>query len=499
VSVAFDEYDLIRSITRKSFYEFVREFWGSIVQEKYESNWHVKFLCDQVQEEVELILARKPKRYDYIIINIPPVNLKSTILMMMLNGWAWSRCPWLNFIGCSFEQSLAVGHALTARDLIMSDKYQRCFPDVVLRRDMKAKGTFGTTTGGRRYSAGTRGNITGKHGDIVVIDDPLNPKAARSQLETLAVKRFILEALPNRKRKLSIVPTFLIMQRLSEDDPTGFLLQMAKESPGKVRVKHICLPATYSSLVNPPKVKKYYDVQDGLLNPKRLDRQTLEGLKVNGEYFYAGQYDQFPIPAGGGMFKVEMIKTGIAPPDPNNPRLWVKQVRGIDKAGSYDEGCFTAGGRMGKDLNGNFWILHMDRYRQESCAREARIKRVATIDGKQVVTVLEQEPGSGGKGDAQTTVRNLAGFRVIKEAPMGKDPIRAEPLASQVNGGNVYLAPEGSIPGLPEPWHTALLNEMMFYPFSKYKDQVECLTIAFKHLTSSVFRVGFGKRKHRTG
>lgn len=497
MSIGFDEYDLIRSITRKSFYSFLVEFWDDIMPDEYTPNWHIKYICDQIQEDAELILAHKPKRYDYIIINVPPGSSKSTILMRMLNGWAWARDPSRAFIGASFEHSLAVDLAGDTKRLILSEKYQRCFPEVMLREDMRAKGTFGTTKGGRRYSTGTSGNITGKHGDFVAVDDPLNPKAARSEQITKTVNEFITETLPSRKRQKKVSPTFVIMQRLSEDDPTGMLLNIAKKNP-KLRIKHICLPATLpNDKINPPELARFY--KDGLLDPVRFDRETLEKAKIEmrSEFAYAGQYDQSPIPLGGGMFRTQMLRTDVACPDPNNPKLWVKQVRYTDKAASFDSGCFTARVRMGKDIDQRFWIIHVERERTESFQREQRSRKVAEVDGLHVVQAIEQEPGSGGKDSAQDSARNLAGFRVVLDRPSGDKTLRAEPFATQVNSGNVYLAPEGVLPklGPDQKWHDDYINELQFFPFSKFKDQVDASSGAFNQLITNVFKFGFISRK----
>lgn len=494
-NIAFDEYDLIQSITRKSFYLFVVEFWDEVVTDPFIPSWYIRYICDSVQEEAELVLARKPKRYDYIIINIPPGSTKSTVLMRMLNAWVWARNPSRNFIGASFERGLAVELASDSRLAIKSEKYQHCFPEVIIRGDMDAKGTFGTTKGGKRYSTGTTGNVTGKHGDFLAVDDPLNPRAARSKALTLSVNRFICETLSSRKRQKNVSPTFIIMQRLAQDDPTGMLLEMARESKGKLRIKYICLPAETSSRIYPEKLRQYY--KNGLLDPVRLSRDVLDKERLNGEFYYAGQFDQDPIPAGGGMFKAEMLKTGIAPPNVANPKFWIKQVRYTDKAGTYEDGCFTAAVRMGKDREQNFWILHVDRYRQESAAREARMKRVAHIDGHHVVQAIEQEPGSGGKQSAQESAKNLAGFRVVLDRPTGDKIYRADPFAAQVNGGNVYLAPEGLIPGLPEKWHVPFVDELQFYPHSKFLDQVDSGSGCMKHLTKALIRPGFNKRRFR--
>jgi len=509
MSIAFDENDIVASICRKSLYQFVLEFWDTIsAGQEYVDNWHVPYLCQQVQEEVDRVLRREPKQFDYVIVNQPPVTLKSTIFSIVLNGYVWANNPSQNFIGLSYEKELMIGHALKARDLVTSDKYQRCFPKVRLRKDMAAKGIYGTTAGGVRYSSGTRGNVTGKHGDIVVVDDPLNPKAARSAAESLAVRQCVLESLPNRKRNSNISPTFLIMQRLAQDDTTGMLLEMADQ--GKIRVKYICLSAEDREHIKPANLRKRYKQQGGLLFPARLPWSALNEFKASGDYFYAGQYDQLPIPVSGGMFMVDKLVRGIRPPDPNDPKKWVKQVRYWDKAAGHDEGCWTVGVRIGKDLDQHYWILHVDRFRKESYGREARIAKRARQDGKHVIQVVEQEPGSGGKDSAQGTIRNLAGFRVLANRPTGSKEERADPFAAQVNGGNVYLAPENCIEtntdtvtskdeqGLLEgTWQRDYVDELKYAPVSKFKDQWDASAGGFNQLTKPIFRVGFGKRKDR--
>ncbi len=492
-NLSLNEDDLVRSIARLSLFEFLKEFWWEVKPgQPYVGNWHIKYLCDSIQEEMELVIAGKPKRYDYILVNQPPVTLKSTIHNMMLLGWVWARAPHMNFVSCSFGEKAAISLAEKARDLIRSEKYQRCFPDVHIRGDMDNKGAFGNTAGGIRFSDSMQGQITSKHGHVVLIDDPLNPEQAMSAVETETAKRIMLQTLANRKKDEDVVPTIVIMQRLSEDDPSGVLLNMAKA--GEIRLKHICLPAEESDRINPPELRKFYERQERLLFPARLSRRALDVSKATGEYYYAGQYMQWPVPPEGGMFKVGYLiqKRSDVCPDINNPKLWVKQVRYWDKAGTAKGGCFTVGVRMGKDLEGKFWVIHVDRFQYEASKREKRIREVAESDGVHVIVGVEQEGGSGGKESAQNTVRNLAGYRVVKDIPTGDKTVRADTYATQLNAGNVYLAEEGAYKGLEEAkWHKPYIGELTFFPKGKYMDQVDASSGAFKVLTHTVFQVGF--------
>ena len=87
---------------------------------------------------------------------------------------------------------------------------------------------------------------------------------------------------------------------------------------------------------------------------------------------------------------------------------------------------------------------------------------------------VEQEPGSGGKESAEATIRNLAGYKVFADKVTGSKEVRAEPLAAQVQGGNVHL-----IAGL---WQIDLLDEMESFRSGKYRDQVDACSGAFNRL-----------------
>ena len=100
-------------------------------------------------------------------------------------------------------------------------------------------------------------------------------------------------------------PLILVMQRVHELDPTGWLLSIAKPD----RVRHICLPAEVSDLVSPPELRKYYENGGGLLDPKRLSREVMEEKRtVLGSLGYAGQYEQNPHTPGGNIIREDWFQ-----------------------------------------------------------------------------------------------------------------------------------------------------------------------------------------------
>jgi predicted phage terminase large subunit-like protein len=448
------------SLCRDSFFDFVQRFWSEIIPETPVWNWHVRYLCNELQELAEQVFIRKPKKHD-LIINISPGTTKSTICSIMFPAWCWTRDQRMHTICGSYAMPLSLHLATQCRWVLQSDKFRRLFPEVVLQEEQK--GWMVNSRGGQRISTSTGAGVTGKHAHIIIIDDPINPKEALSDVAIKTANEWFDHTLMTRKVDKALTPLVLIMQRLHQIDPTGHLLQ---KKEGKIR--HICLPAELSDNVKPAKLRRKY--LGGLFDTKRLSAKILRQAKSDlGEYAYAGQFMQDPIPAGGGMFRVDFLQISTS-----TPKL-VDVVRYWDKAGTQDGGAWTVGLKMGVDVDKKFWILDVVRGQWEASTRERIIAQTANMDGKTVRIVVEQEPGSGGKESAQGTLKRLAGFRVHLDRPVGDKVLRADPFAVQVNGGNAGM--------VVATWNATFLEELRFFPFSQFKDQVDAASGAFAQLT----------------
>lgn len=460
-------------LLRNSFYEFVREMWSEVSPETFHGNWHIEYLCDVLQTQAMRVFQGLPKEQD-LIINQPPGTTKSIVASVMFAPWTWTWMPSAKHLLATHTQDLGLDLSRKARDVVRSAKYRRLFPHITLRGDQDTKSYWINEQGGFRLSCTVGGkNPMGFHAHFLTVDDPLDPQKAVSDLELKAANAFMAETLPTRKVDKMVSVTTLIMQRLHQNDPTGNWLNRGGNKP-----KHVCLPAELSEFVSPPELAERY--VDGLLDPRRLPVSALENAKAElGEYGYSGQFRQHPVPLGGGMFKVDRIKLDVA------PESLQMVVRYWDKAATPEGGAFTVGVKMGRERVSDgfrYWILDVVRGQWSSEDREQRIRNTAESDGRGVIVGIEQEPGSGGKESAESTVRRLAGFRVRVDKPTGDKTLRADPFSVQVNSGNVRMT--------GGPWNAAFINELEYFPFSTYKDQVDATSGAFNMLVKAPVRVG---------
>lgn len=397
----------------------------------------------------------------------------STLFSILFPAYAWARFPSCRFITASFQDKLAEGFARKSKQLIKSDLYKQMFGEFKFVPDRQ--GHYVNQYKGERIVYTTGQSPTGQHAHFILIDDPVDPLAQDRETNTYNVNLWMHRVIRSRTVDAQVTPLILVMQRLSMDDPTGDWLEKAEDG-GKVF--HICLPASIESgqQVKPPGLKRYY--RNNLFDPVRLPYSVLEDRKLwMVAADYAAQYDQSPLPKEGLMFKIQYLT--VKPLEDLDPI--VAKCRYWDKAISTSlNACFTVGALMGRTRTGRFVLMDIERGQWDAATREAIILNTAKADGPETVVGIEQEPGSGGMESAMYTVRNLAGFPVYVDRASQSKEARAEPLAIQVEHGNVSLL-EGA-------WNAAFLSEIGSFPRGRYKDQVDATVGAFRVLCGAESR-----------
>lgn len=276
-------------------YQFMLTFWDVIVKDPIKENWHMEFLCEELQKWSKTLIERKPKEYD-MIINISPSETKSVICSVMFPAWLWTIDPTLRIISGSYNSDLSVALSVQSKDIIQSSKYKAIFGHKIkIREDMDSKGHFKNTLGGERLSTSVGARITGFHGHVKILDDANNPK------DTTNTELFDNDAIWYDKVYMSrnvdehVTLELFVQQRVAFNDMTAHLL-----SKDKKKFKHIVLPATADFDIKPAHLIKYY--KNGLMNEFRKDWKAIASIMDSmSEYDFNAQYGQKPLKIGTGI------------------------------------------------------------------------------------------------------------------------------------------------------------------------------------------------------
>ena len=449
-------------ICRRSFYQFLIEFWDVIVKEDLIDNWHIEYLCDELQEIVETVRDREPSEGDTII-NVPPGTTKSTITTIMLPVWAWTIDPTLRIITGSYTLELAIEHSVKSRDIIRSDRFHSYYPTILIKSDADNKSKYENTETGSRTATSVGGTITGKHAHLIIIDDPINPEQAESDVARIVANRWTGRTLSMRKVDQKVTPTILIMQRLHQDDPTGH--KLSKETD----INHICLPGEASKDIHPPELVKYY--KDGLLDPVRLDRVTLRSLKEErmGSYGYAGQVMQSPVPDGGGMLKRQwftIITRGEFEAKMAKPIMKFYLDTAYTKDNMNDPTAIMACTK----IKGNLYIENVSTKHLEFPELIKYLIEYCGLHGYTGASQVKVEPAASGLSIIQQ-LKQETKLNVIRAiAPKDSKEVRVSAVAPAIEAGRVFIV-EGN-------WNESFLAECEMFPHGKHDDQVDCLSMA---------------------
>jgi predicted phage terminase large subunit-like protein len=135
---------------------------------------------------------------------------------------------------------------------------------------------------------------------------------------------------------------------------------------------------------------------------------------------------------------------------------------------------YTVGVLMGIK-NGIYYILDVQRDRLSPQGVEELIRTTAELDSKIVDIYIEQEPGSAGVNTVDHYVRTvLQGFTARGNKTTGAKEMRANPMSSAAEAGNMYL-----VRGL---WNRPFLDELEVFPRGAHDDQVDAASGAFSML-----------------
>ena len=365
---------------KEDLYFYTRYAHFQQTGQKWRRNWH----HDLITEHLEACYTRDIKR---LIINIPPRYSKTQLAVRDFSSWGIGNDPTLKFLHTSYSKELALGNSQHVRDSIKSDWHRDIF-DVNVKAGTEAKSKWETEQDGGMYAVGSGGAITGFGGDFILIDDPHKPKDVHSDTLRQSTVDWFGNTLYSRLNDKVNGVIVLIMQRLHEEDLSGFLLNGGNGQ----KWEHLNIRGEAEE-----KRSFYYfggekckDVEEGdLLWPEFEPRAEYEITKrALGSYNYAGQYQQRPAPLEGGIFKTKWWKTYTVLPK----MKYIIQIADTAQK-TKQSNDYSVIATWGKCTEGNIYLL--DLFRDKLEAPDLKKQFIINYNAKKPRRVYIEDKASG--------------------------------------------------------------------------------------------------------
>ena len=296
---------LDRAEYEDSLYLFLTQAWKYIDASPWTDGWPIEAVAEHLQAVVDGDIRR-------LIINIPPRCGKSSITSVAFPAWTWAQPerrptsgPGVQFLHASYAQQLTLRDSVKCRRLIESPWYQGYWGErFKLNSDQNTKSRFSNDQGGERLITSVGAAVTGEGGSIIVVDDPNAASEAFSEATIRSTIEWWDGAMSTRLNDPKTGAFVIIQQRLAEDDLTGHIQE--RESDGWTQ---LILPMRYEPDRAIPTKIGWSDPRKTageLLWPERFgDTEVTILEKQLGPFIAAGQLQQRPEPAGGGVIKRE--------------------------------------------------------------------------------------------------------------------------------------------------------------------------------------------------
>lgn len=387
---------------------------------------------------------------------MPPRHGKSELTSHWFPVWYLTMNPQDRIILCSYEADFAASWGRKVRTTIneCSSKI-----GISISKHSSAANRWTLDSGGGMITAGVRGPVTGRGGELVLIDDPVkNFEEAYSPTYRTRTWEWYTSTLRTRLEPGAAI--VCVMTRWHEDDLVGKLVEQGGWD-------ELRLPATCESEDDPLQRN-----EGEPLWPERYDLDSLAEIKSDvGELVWSGLYQQRPAPLEGGMVKRSWLRFYGDMPKRFDELLasWDLPFKGKEQS---DYAVGQVWGRIGADC----YLLDQVRDKMDFPAQLAAIAALSSRWPKAHRKLIED--AANGAAVVDYLKRNVPGM--VPVAVRGSKEARVASVSAVFESGNVFIPnPSG------RQWVLEYIEELVTFPGARYDDQVDATSQALARLSNS--------------
>jgi predicted phage terminase large subunit-like protein len=445
------------------FAAFIRASWSVVDPAmKLIDNWHIDALAVHLQ-------AVSEEQIRFLMINIGPGYAKSIIASVMFSAWLWARNPQTRVIAATYASQLTIRDSIRTRDLVMSEWFQDTFSPawemVKTNEDW-----ISNSTSGERRALSVGGKATGFRADGQIFDDLLNASEKHSQAARDYAKDWAISTMSSRFNDMRKGWRVVIGQRLHEEDPYGAMLATGDyvhlNLPSEFeRERKCCAWCKEHGATTKIGFTDKRTVDGELLFPELFTAEVIRQAKKDlGSYDYAGQHQQRPAPAEGGMFKRQYWRRYTREELPALDMVIISVDCTFKAVSDSDYVAIHVYGFCGPRI----YLLARRHDKMGFTATKASV-RVLWDEFKPSATIIEDK--ANGSAVIEELGREVPG--VIAINPEGGKEARAWAAQPTVEAGGVYLPDDTNEANAQE-----MIDEAAAFPNGSHDDDVDAMTQA---------------------
>lgn len=444
---------LLDALSRNDLVTFTQRVFAELNPGRaFEPNWH----HEATAYMLDVVAAGE---FNRLVVNLPPRALKSIMVTVALPAFLLGRDPTRKIITVCYNQDLANDFSRKTRQVMRSNWYQRLFPSTEIV-GQGAETAFHTTRGGFRMATSVEGTLTGRGGDLIILDDPQKAADAQSEARRESLFQWASETLFTRLDDKLTGGIILVQQRLHEDDLSGRLLQTGEWA--RLIIPAIATKDERICLGRYPEPRFHERRTGDLLDATREPRRILDGLKREmGTSAFEAQYQQDPLPPDGDMIKIDWFRRFTDLPQDGQ---MVFSIDTASKVGDRNDWSVIMVWRVSQ---GRYYLENVWRRRVEYPA--LRLATIGLADQLRPDTILIEDKGAG-TGLLQDLRAAPQGYPVVAYDPGAVDKrTRMSVQSAKIEGGQVFLPPAA-------PWLDDFLNEVRRFPNGAHDDQIDAMS-----------------------
>ncbi len=402
-----------------------------------------------------------------IILTMPFRHGKTQFLSVWTAIWFLEKWAEKYVMNVTYGLDLATDASLQVRETFQDPTNHHLLKTRISKKKQRVD-RFLTTGGGGLTAAGIGGPITGRGGDIILLDDyTKNAEEAMSPAHHRKTFEWFRSTLYTRLEPYASL--LILATRWGQRDLIGLALtELAHEN-------WILINLPMHAMINDPLGREEGEV----LWKERYNEKACANIKKTlGKYWYMAQCQQDPLASMSGADLGDQIK--IIPESEVPPITQLRTLRIWDLAGTQDGGDWTAGLKMARHKDtGKIYLLDMQRKQYSSGKVKKLVKACAETDGHGVSIWMEQEPGSSGKTVIKDYSTLLKGYSFKGEKATGPLEVRASPMAAFAETNKLFM--------VEADWNQDLIDELnAFGEDMEHDDQIVVLALGYNKLVVHV-------------